>query len=220
MLPPLLILALAITPASNPRSITMVGDATLSFRPNQAVANFMLTTTHRDVAGVRKLSDEKLGKLVRACRDAGVEQRHIVINEAGLSAEYRGNEVVGQVHNRSVQLTIADMAKLDAALTAAVRAGLTQTGPVYLQNTEHQIYETKVRVLAAASARERARGVIEALGAKLGLPSSVNDHTPMVATVAAGNFNVPAEGPVVTSFANRELTVTSQMTVVFDVEAP
>ena len=112
------------------------------------------------------------------------------------------------------------MAKLDDALTAAVRAGATQSGPVYLQNSEHQVYETKVRVLAAASARERAKGVIEALGAKLGLPSSVNDRTPVVENLPAGSFNVPAEGPVVTSFANRELTVTSQMTVVFDVESP
>ena len=220
MLPTLLILALAATPNPNPRSITMVGDAKVTFRPNQALATFMLTTTHRDVTGVRKASDDKLAKLLRACREAGVEPRNIVINEAGLSPDYRGNEVVGQILNRSVVLTITDMAKLDDALTAAVRAGATQSGPVYLQNTEHQVYETKVRVLAAASARERARGVIEALGAKLGLPSSVNDHTPVVENLPAGTFNVPAEGPVVTSFANRELTVTSQMTVVFDVESP
>ncbi len=220
MLSTLLILALAATPNPNPRSITMVGDAKLTFRPNQALATFMLTTTHRDVAGVRKVSDDKLARLLRACREAGVEPRNIVINEAGLSPEYRGNEVIGQILNRSVLLTITDMAKLDDALTAAVRAGATQSGPVYLQNTEHRVYETKVRVLAAASARERAKGVIEALGAKLGLPSSVNDHTPVVENLPAGTFNVPPEGPAVTSFANRELTVTSQMTVVFDVESP
>ena len=99
MLSTLLILALAATPNPNPRGITMVGDAKLTFRPNQALATFMLTTTHRDVAGVRKASDDKLAKLLRACREAGVEPRNIVINEAGLSPEYRGNEVIGQILN-------------------------------------------------------------------------------------------------------------------------
>lgn len=219
MLSTLLILALSAAP-TQPRTITMVGDAKLTFRPNQALATFLLTTTHRDVVGVRKASDEKLARLMRACREAGVEPRNIVINEAGLQPDYRGNEVVGQILNRSVVITITDMAKLDDALTAAVRSGGTQTGPVYLNHTEHQAFETKVRVLAAATARERAKGVVEALGAKLGLPINVSDHTPPVENVPAGSFNVPSEGPVVTSFANRELTVSSQVNVVFDVDPP
>lgn len=60
--------------------------------------------------------------------------------------------------------------------------------------------------------------MIEALGVKLGLPITVTDHTPAVERVAAGTFSVPVEGAVVTPFVNRELSVTSQVSVVFDVE--
>lgn len=220
MLSTLLVLSLAAAPLASPRVINMMGEARLTFRPNQVVATFLITATHREQAGAKKSNDEKLAKFVKACREAGVEQRNMTINEGGIVPEYRGNEVVNHVMNRSVLITITDMARVDDALTAAVRNGGTQTGSVVLQNTEHSTYETKVRVAAAASARERAKGVTEALGAKLGFPMGVTDNTPVVQSVAAGSYSVPPEGPIVTSFATRELVATSQVTVQFDVETP
>jgi uncharacterized protein YggE len=219
MLSTLLILSLSATPVS-PRTITLVGDARLTFKPNQVLATFLLQASHRDQAGAKKLGEEKLAKLVRACREAGVDPRNITISDGGVIPEYRGNEVVGHVLNRNVQLTLTDMAKIDEALTAAVRNGGVLTGGVFIQNTEHQLYETRVRIAAAQAARERAKGMLEALGAKAGLPSSVSDRTQPVESISVGTFSVPAEGPVVTSFASRELTVISQVTVVYDIVAP
>lgn len=198
----------------------MAGEARLSYRPNQVVATFLISASHRDPAGAKKVNDEKLAKFVKACREAGVEQRHVTVNEAGVMPEYRGNEVVGHLHNRTVSLTITDMARVDDALTAAVRNGGVPHGAVMLQNTERLAWETKARVAAAAVARERAKGVVEALGAKLGLPLGVTDHTTSVDMVPAGSFAIPVEGPVVTAFASRELIVTSQVSAQFDVEAP
>jgi hypothetical protein len=197
----------------------MTGDAKLSFRPNQLIASFHVSTTSKDQVAARKSNDEKLAKFVRACRDAGVEQKNITLNEAGVAPDYRGNEVVGYTVNRSAVLIITDMARVDDALTAAVRNGGTQISAVVLQNTEHQAYETKARIAAAAVARERAKGVVEAVGGKLGLAATVVDRTTAVESVSAGNFVVPPEGPVSTSFASRELTVTSQVTVQFDIDA-
>jgi uncharacterized protein len=220
MLSTLLLLSLCNAPTPQPRVITMSGDARITFRPNQVVASFLISATGREPAGAKKSNDEKLAKFLRACREAGVEQRNITITELGVVPEYRGNEVVSHALNRSATLTITDMARVDDALTAAVRNGGTPNGSVTLQNTEHSIYETKVRVAAATSARERAKGVTEALGAKLGLPTGVTDRTPPVESVAAGGYSVPPEGPVVTSFATRELVAISQVSVQFDVETP
>lgn len=219
MLPALLVLALTASP-SQPRAISMTGDAKQTFRPNQVVASFLLSASSRDQAGARKVNDEKLAKFVRACREAGVEQRHLTINEGGATPEYRGNEVTGYLFNRSVILTITDMARVDDALTAAVRNGGVVSGSVMIQNTEHQLYETKARVAAAQAARERAKGVTEALGAKLGLPINVNERTTPVESVPVGSFSVPVDGQVTSGFANREMIVTSQVTVQFDMEAP
>lgn len=217
MLSTLLMISLAAAPAS-PRTITLVGDARLSFKPNQVLATFLVQTTHRDQGEVKKLNDEKLMKLLRACREAGVDLHNITINAGAVSPQYRGNEVVGHTLTRDVLLTLTDMGKVDEALTAAVRNGGTSNGAVFIQNTEHQLYETKARIAAAQAARERGKGMLEALGAKLGLPSSVSDRTQVVERVSVGGFSVPAAGPVVTGFTSREMVVTSQVSVVFEVE--
>ena len=198
----------------------MTGEAKLTFRPNQVVAPFLIAAPGKDAAAAKKVADEKVAKFVKACREAGVEQRNVLITEGGASPEYRGNEVTGYLVSRSVILTLTDMARVDEVLTAAIRNGGVQGGAVILQNTEHQSYESKVRLIAAQVARERAKGVTEALGAKLGLPVNVSDHTQPVENVSAGNFSVAADGSVTSSFANRDLAASSQMTVQFDMDAP
>lgn len=137
-----------------------------------------------------------------------------------MAPEYRGNEVTGYIASRTISLTLTDMSKVDEALTAAVRNGGTLAGQVMVMNTEHQAWETKARVAAAITARERAKGVVEAIGAKLGLPISVQDRTASVEMVSGGSFAVLPDGSVSSSFATRELAATSQVTVMFDLDAP
>lgn len=222
MLPALLVLvlALAVSPAPTPRFISMTGEAKLTFHPNQMMAPFLIVAPGKDQVGAKRAADEKVVKFVKACREAGVEQRNVTITEMGASPEYRGNEVIGYTMSRSIVLTLTDMARVDEVLTAAMRNGGSQAGVVLLQNTEHPSYEMKARQAAAQVARESAKGVTEALGAKLGLPVSVTDRTPPVESVSAGNFAVSSDGSVTTSFAKRDLTVVSQVTVQFDMEAP
>lgn len=198
----------------------MVGEAKLTFHPNQVVATFLLSASHRDQAAAKKAGEEKLGKFVAALHAAGVEQRNLIINDVGLQPEYRGNEVTGYVANRSIVLTLTDMAKVDEALTAAVKSGATQAGQVMLTNTEHQAWETKARIAASTVARERAKGVVEAIGAKLGLPSASQDRTASIETIAAGTFVVLPDGSVSSGFALRELAATSSVTVQFDMDSP
>ena len=198
----------------------MTGEAKLTFHPNQMMAPFLITAPGKDQVGAKKAADEKVTKFVKACREAGVEQRNVTITESGPSPEYRGNEIIGYTMNRSIVLTLTDMARVDEVLTAAIRNGGSQAGVVILQNTEHPSYETKARLAAAQAARERAKGLTEALGAKLGLPVNVTDRTQAVENVSAGNFAVSSDGSVTTSFASRDLTAVSQVTVQFDMEAP
>lgn len=217
MLALILASTLALAPGQN-RAITVTGEARISFRPNQVVAVFSVTSSNREAAAARKATEEKFTKLTKACRDVGLEQKSLIVTESAPQPEYRGNEIVGYSFTRSASITFTDMPRLDEALTAISRSGATLVGTVMLQNTEHVAFETKARIAAAAAARERAKGIIEALGAKLGLPISVGDSTPRIESVQGGVLAPGADGTVVTGFANRELSVLSQLTVSFDIE--
>src|SRR5688572_24767014 len=131
MVAPLLALALAVAPA-NPlhREITVSGDAELKFAPNQVITSFVISTTERDANAAKRNNDEKVRRLLLALQSAGVEPAHLQTSGASVTPSYRGNEVVGHIATKSVSVCITNMARVDEALTAALRAGATQNGAI------------------------------------------------------------------------------------------
>lgn len=219
-----LLLALALTasiPASppSPRQLAITGSSRVTFRPNQVVASFQLDTQHRDAAGARRAIEERLRKVLAALEGAGVSPQNVISNVGNVGAQYRGNEVVGHAAAAVLSVTLTDMSRVDEALAAALKAGANPTG-VLIANTDHERFENQARVAAAAAARERAAEVLRALGARVGLPAAVNDQTPVAQQVSAGTFVASADGKVHSGLASRELEVTSQVSVRFDIDPP
>ena len=68
---------------------------------------------------------------------------------------------------RTLVVTFTDLAKAGEVISAMVKAGAVVAGSVQLSNSDHTTFETKARLLAATNAKERATGMVEALGAKL-----------------------------------------------------
>lgn len=220
MTPLLVALALAVAPSPGPRQITMTGEARVAFKPNRVTATFSLNTTHRNDAGARAALEEKTQALIKACLAAGVAPQDLVPSPINSSPQYRGNEITGSLAARSLAITVTDMARVDEALTAAVRSGGTLVTGVTLTHTDRIRLEDEARTAAAKDARSRAENVLGALGARVGLPISVTDRTPTVAAINAGGFVVPAQGSVTTGFGAQELSLTAQVTVLFDIEPP
>jgi uncharacterized protein YggE len=226
MLP--LLVAVALTsavpgayPSSGSRTLTVAGDARVTFRPNQVAVAFVVTASHRDQAVARRQSDEKVRKVLDALLAAGVQARDLTATESGPGPEYRGNEVISYVSTRHVAAVVSDMARVDEALTAAVRAGGQPIGNVTVRHSDSKAFETRARIAAAAVARERAAGIVEALGGKLGLPRTVSESGQPNQGQSAGAIVVGPEGRVVSGFAAVELAVVGQVHVVFDIlDAP
>jgi uncharacterized protein YggE len=183
-------------------------------------AAFLVSAPHKDAAVSRRNVEEKVARLLKAVRDAGVESTNLTLSEQPPAPDYRGSEAIGVISRTLVTLLITDMARVDDALAAAVRSGGTLNGVVFVQNTEHSAFENKARIAAATAARERAKGMAEALGARLGLPSVINDQTSNMEQLNVGSFSVAADGSVTSGFASKTITVTSRVSVQFDLEAP
>jgi uncharacterized protein YggE len=221
MLPLLLLVTLTSTaPVPGPRHIVVVGTARVVSKPNQAVLRGAFQASGRDQAAAKKAADERVRKMLAALLAAGVERDQVSVDQSAPMPDQRGVEIIAWQQNLSLSVSLKDLSKLDDAATALVKSGVSLTGPVMLENTEHEQAESKARISAAVNARERAKGMVEALGAKLGLLVSVSDSTPAVATTAVNALQATADGPVTTGWASRELVTNSQVTVQFDIDAP
>ncbi len=221
MVPLLLLATLASTaPVPGPRHIVVVGSARVVSKPNQASLRAIFQSTARDQAGAKKAGEERARKLLAALVAAGVEREQVSLEQAAPVPDQRGVEIIAWQQNTVLAVSLKDLSKLDDAATALVKGGAVLAGPVMLENTEHDQAESKARLAAAVNARERARGMVEALGAKLGLLVSVNDSTPVLATTSVTAQQATADGPVTTNWASKEMVTTSQVTVQFDIDAP
>lgn len=204
-----------LTPIS-PRLINVVGQSKLAFPANQAMASVVITARERDQKAATKLADEKLRKLMDAVNKAGAEERDVLVNPSGASPDYRGNEVIAWDVTRTVTLTMNDLKKVDAILTAALKAGAAMHGAVTFTNTSVATFELKARTAASASAKEKATAMVEALGGKLGLPRTVSDASPHSGASAMRHVVPAADGSVITHAGEIELFVTAQVNVQFD----
>jgi hypothetical protein len=222
MLPMLVLATLTATaaPPPGPRHIVVIGVAREVARPNQATVRASLLTQARDLATAKKSGEERERKLLAALLAAGVERGAVQFEVGAPQADQRGVETIGWQQYTGVILSLKDLAKLDDAVTVLVKNGAIMPSPVVLENTEHEVAESKARIAAAANARERAKGMIEALGAKLGLPVTVSDSTPAMASTTVGAVQLANDGPVTTGWASKELITTSQVTVQFDIDVP
>lgn len=226
MLPLLIAVAVSSTvpgasPSAGARTLTIAGDARVSFRPNQVAATFHVSASHRDQATARRQSEEKAHKLLEALTAAGVQARDLTVTESGPAPEYRGNEVTSYLSTRQVAVVVTDLARVDEAFTAAVRAGGQPIGGVTVRHSDSKAFETKARIAAAAVARERAAGIVEALGGKLGLPRTVSEGGQPNPGQSVGTLVVGPGGKVTTGFGAVELSVVGQVHVVFDIlDAP
>ncbi|MBL8910425.1 MAG: SIMPL domain-containing protein [Archangium sp.] len=218
MLPTFLALALSVAPPLtpvSPRLINVNGESTITFPANQITATFQIMGRDRDVAGARKVLDQKLRAVQKALHGAGIDEKHILVHEGGVLPEYRGNEVVAQQLSRTLVITFTDMAKFEDSLAAVMRAGGAQQGTLSLRNTEQKLYEQKARTAAAASAKERATNLVETLGGKLGLPRVVNDGSTAAQGIGSVGVWCPPEGSPTINLV--ELSVVAHVTVQFDI---
>ncbi len=219
----MLALLLTCTLAAAPnqvRQMSTLGEATVQFAPKDVVAAFSLSAQGRDAATARKQLDEKLTKFILAVKAVGLESRNLTLSDPSLNPDSRGGETISETATRVVTLTLTDLARANEVLTAALRAGGVSVGSVQLRTTEFAPWGLKARAAAATSARDRAKTIVEALGARLGLPITASDSTPSVELMQIGTVALLPDGSLSVDVASRQMSARSQITVQWDIEAP
>ena len=218
MTPLFVALLFSVAPVPGPRQVTMNGEATLTFRPDRVSAGFTVMASHRSEAGARAALEAKTGAFLKALIEAGVSPQDLVPNPMSLQPQYRRNEIVEWHAVRVITVSVTTLARADEAFTAAVRMGGTLNSNLMLHRVDHIALEDEVRTAAAKDARLRAENVLGALGARLGMPISVTDNTAAVQVMSVGAFVTPVDGKVVSGIENQVMTLTSRVTVTFDIE--
>jgi hypothetical protein len=167
--------------SSEPRTISTSGDAEIRVAPDEVAIRLGVESFNKDLGKAKKEADERIQRIIAAVRGAGAEEKRIATDEISIephydSSSYSGGRVNdGYVVRRGLQLTLRDISRFDAVLSAAVEAGANVVHGIQFSTTELRRHRDKARELAMKAAEEKAVLLAKTMGMKPGKPRSISE---------------------------------------------
>lgn len=220
-----------------PRTISVTGDAEVRTAPNEVLIHLGVESHGKELEKARKENDDRIKKIIAAAKSSGVDQKRIATDEVSIEPHYDSNRswssgrpaLDGYTVRRSVQVTLREVAKFDAVLTAVLEAGANVVNGVHFTTTELRKYRDQARAMAMKAAQEKAIALAAEMGMRPGKPRTIHEGGGGVwggygywggrGHGFTQNVSQRAEGSAVEgTLAPGLVSVTASVSIVFDLE--
>lgn len=170
------------TRMNEPRTITVSGEAEIKVAPDEVTITVGVDSRDKDLAKAKRDNDERIKRIVAAAKSNGVEERRIATDRISIEPHYDSSSYSGRSTSiehyavqRNLQLTLRDVARFDAVLSAVVEAGANVVHDVQFTTTELRKHRDQARELAMKAASEKAAALAKTMGMKPGKARSISE---------------------------------------------
>lgn len=227
-----LLLAALAGPAFAAASLTVVGEAARSARPDMAVLSTGVLTTAKTADEALSSNSKAIGDVIAALKAGGIEARDIATANFSIQPQYvfpqypqqqqsgrDAPKLVGYEVRNAVRVTVRDLSKLGAMMDKVIQAGANQSSGLTFGLSNSAELEQEARLASVTAAMEQAKAVAAAAGLKLIRISSIQPGDvdgrpmpamPMMMKADAARAPVPVEAG--------EIEVRARTTVVYEAE--
>ena len=163
------------------RNISVVGEAKEFVLPDQASLTVEVYAKNLSLDSAKKEHDAKLSALLDVAKRYKISGKDLSTQSARISPEYRWvnntQNFEGYTYSTQISLTLHDLSKVGALLEDVVAMKPQSiNGPNYSVEETKPILD-KVRVAAVADAKQKAQGLAQQLGLKVGKAISISDSS-------------------------------------------
>jgi uncharacterized protein len=177
------LLAAAVAAADDDkRSISVTGTVETKVAPDQIVWRISLSATDTNLAKAKARSDEQVKSVVALRDKLHIAEGDLETGTMSVSRDYerdargqRGN-FKGFVVSRSVTIRERDLKRFDEFLDTLVASTEMEVYFNYESSRQREV-RAETRLKALQTAKEKAKVMAQALGAKLGPVLSINEHS-------------------------------------------
>ncbi len=166
--------------ARDTHAIEVNGDAEVRVVPDQVTVFFGVEDRNKEISAAVTQNNASIKQLISAIRSAGVEPGDIQTDYFHVDIAYvpnQGSVVDYYVVTKQVQIVLRKIGKFEELLNAGLRAGANHLDGVEFRTTELRKYRDEARSLAAKAAVEKAKGLADAAGLKVGKPLSLSSYS-------------------------------------------
>lgn len=229
LLAPLVVLALALAPATGARAdddrrMTVEGQGEVQRAPDLARVSVGVVTEDDTAAGALERNSAAMADVLAALEAAGLPARDVRTSEISLSPRWTQPHntdapprITGFTASNGLQLVVRDLDRLGVVLDAVVRSGGNRLGGISFGLADPAEALAEARRRAVADALARAELYTGAAGVGLGRIVSIHESgSPgiprqlMRAEMAMADAGVPV--------ADGEITISAGVSIVFELD--
>ena len=216
-----------------PPTIATSGDATVYVVPDEVVVNFGVQTFDANLDKSKSDNDEQCGRLLKAIKGLGVEDKQIQTATLGVSIHYKDYNratrgIEGYQCQRAYTVTLKDTKLFERLVDAALKNGANQLNGFEFKTTELRKHRDAARKMAIKAAKEKAVALAGDLEMKVGKPRTISEsgggYWGGYNSVSFGNASqnemrvAPGGGEGGETMPLGQIAVRATVSVVFDLE--
>ena len=208
-----------------PRTITVVGEGTVTIKPDLARANIGVEVAANSVVDASEQNKVALESVLNALREQGIADEDIQTTAFSVYADRYGpdgplsNEDVTYRVSNNVTVKIRDLDKVGEVLDAAIAAGANNIYGVDFALEEQTEAQSQARAEAVADAAAKAQELADLAGVTLGPIVSVSEIIGSSAGVYLGTMaRAEGLGGSASPISPGDLEISQQIQAVYSIE--
>jgi uncharacterized protein len=175
--------ALLAATDSQPRLITVSGDAEVKVAPDEVELKLGVETWNPSIEAARSQNDKIVSQVLALAPKYKIESKHVQTDYISIEPTYKprsyneGNVVVsGYFVRKNISFVLKDPSKFESLLRDSLDAGANYVHGIEFRTTNLRKYRDEARALAVKAAQEKAIDMAKVLGAKPGKPYSISEN--------------------------------------------
>ncbi len=199
------------------RTLTVVGQASVSGKPDVALINVGVETFAATVGQATQQNSEKMAAVMARLKDLGIADKDIQTSNFNITFERQGYDLSsGQYRvSNTVQVKVRDPQQVSSTLDALIEAGANQVWGVSFTIEDQTALEDQARAKAMEDAQRRGADLAKLEGVQLGQILQMTENGTYGPIYGGGGYSKEAAaGP----FSPGEVEVSFQVQVTFAIQ--
>ncbi len=163
------------------RTISVTGQASVKVVPDRVAVVIGIETLNEDLTAAKKEHDGRVKKVLALPAKFQIDPKDVQTDYVRIDIVHRwegGRQYFDRYRvTQSVAVTLREVSKYDAFVTAALEAGANQLHQISFQTSELRKHRDQARALAIQAAKEKATAMAGELNQSIGNPTSIQEYS-------------------------------------------
>ncbi|MBN1385250.1 MAG: SIMPL domain-containing protein [Elusimicrobia bacterium] len=163
------------TDKTEPRIITVTGDAEISVVPDEVILTIGVETKNENLDTAKSENDRSISNILAVTKKYKIKEKDVQTDHISINPIYKNQKFVNYQVRKTVVITLKDISLFEDLFSNILKNGANYVHGIQFRTTELRKYKDQARALAVKSAKEKAADLAREFGLKVGKPNKIQE---------------------------------------------